>query len=42
MTIPWASLALMVATVLVTGLVAGVGTVVPALRAPLLPALRSE
>ena len=41
-TVPWVSLGGMLAAVLVAGLAAGVGAVVPALRAPLLAALRSE
>jgi len=40
--IPWVSLLLMFAVILAAGLLAGVVALIPTLRAPLLPALRSE
>ncbi len=40
--LPWASLCTMLAAVFVTGVVAGFVAIASALRAPLLPALRSE
>jgi ABC-type lipoprotein release transport system permease subunit len=40
--VPWAALLLMPAGIFAAGLLAGVVALVPALRAPLLPALRSE
>jgi ABC-type antimicrobial peptide transport system permease subunit len=41
-TIPWFSLGLTLLAVLLTGLIAGAAALIPTLRSPLLPALRSE
>ena len=40
--LPWASLLLMLAAVLAGGMLVGLAALIPALRAPLLPTLRSE
>ncbi len=40
--IPWASLMMMFVAIFATGMLAGLAALIPALRAPLLPALRAE